>query len=63
MHGDIRHPKRLVVTEPDYDDFLTNYPLIATYLSNLLITKTAVFIGYSLDDPDFRKSGTWLPAV
>ena len=55
LHGDVRHPKRLVVTEADYDGFLTNYPLIATYLANLLITKTAVFIGYSLDDPDFRQ--------
>jgi hypothetical protein len=55
LHGNVRHPKRLVVTEADYDGFLSNYPLIATYLSNLLITKTAVFIGYSLDDPDFRQ--------
>jgi hypothetical protein len=28
---------------------------LATYLSNLLITKTAVFIGYSLEDPDLRQ--------
>lgn len=55
LHGDLRHPKRLVVTEADYDGFLANYPLIATYLSNQLITKTAAFIGYSLDDPDFRQ--------
>jgi hypothetical protein len=55
LHGDLRHPSRLVVTEGDYDAFLTKYPLIATYLSNLLITKTAVLVGYSLDDPDFRQ--------
>lgn len=55
LHGDLRHPKRLVITEADYDGFLANYPLIATYLSNQLITKTAVFVGYSLDDPDFRQ--------
>jgi SIR2-like domain len=55
LHGDLRHPGRLIVTETDYDGFLTNYPLLATYLSNQLITKTAVFIGYSLDDPDFRQ--------
>ncbi|WP_332767409.1 SIR2 family NAD-dependent protein deacylase [Phenylobacterium sp.] len=55
LHGDLRHPSRLVVTEEDYDAFLTKYPLIATYLANLLITKTAVFVGYSLDDPDFRQ--------
>lgn len=55
LHADLRHPKRLVVTEADYDGFLTHYPLLATYLANLLITKTAVFIGYSLEDPDFRQ--------
>jgi hypothetical protein len=55
LHGDLRHPKRLVVTETDYDGFLNSYPLLATYLANQLITKTAVFVGYSLEDPDFRQ--------
>lgn len=55
LHGDIHHPSRLVLTEEDYDSFLDRYPLIATYLSNLLITRTAVLVGYSLEDPDFRK--------
>ena len=55
LHGDLRHPGRLIVTEADYDGFLARYPLLATYLSNQLITKTAVFVGYSLDDPDFRQ--------
>ena len=55
LHGDLRHPSRLVVTETDYDGFLANYPLLANVLANQLITKTAVFIGYSLDDPDFRQ--------
>lgn len=55
LHGDLRHPSRLVVTEADYDSFLSKYPLLATYMSNQLITKTAVLIGYSLDDPDFRQ--------
>jgi hypothetical protein len=55
LHGDLRHPNRLIVTEADYDGFLASYPLLATYLANQLITKTAVFIGYSLEDPDFRQ--------
>lgn len=55
LHGDLYHPKRLVVTEEDYDLFLESYPIIATYLANLLITRTAVLIGYSLNDPDFRQ--------
>lgn len=55
LHGDVHHPARLVLTEEDYDAFLDKYPLLATYLANLLITRTAVLIGYSLDDPDFRQ--------
>ncbi|MCF8428476.1 MAG: SIR2 family protein [Bacteroidia bacterium] len=55
LHGDLNHPERLVATEEDYDKFLEKYPLISTFLSNLLIEKTPFFIGYSLDDPDFRQ--------
>lgn len=55
LHGDLHHPNRIVATEKDYDTFLNNYPLISTYLANLLITRTPLFIGYSLDDPDFRQ--------
>lgn len=55
LHGDLHHPTRLIATENDYDLFLNKYPLLATYIANLLITRTAVLIGYSLDDPDFRQ--------
>ncbi|WP_279489085.1 SIR2 family NAD-dependent protein deacylase [Aeromonas veronii] len=55
LHGDLHHPNRLVVTEEDYDAFLSSYPLLATHLSSLLIDHTPLFIGYSLDDPDFRQ--------
>lgn len=55
LHGDLNHPARLVATETDYDCFLERFPLLATFLANLLITRTAVLIGYSLDDPDFRQ--------
>jgi hypothetical protein len=55
LHGDLHHPGRLVATEADYDRFLDQFPLLSTYLANLLITRTAVLVGYSLDDPDFRQ--------
>ena len=55
LHGDLHHPSRLVAAETDYDRFLHSFPLLATYLANLLITRTAVLVGYSLDDPDFRQ--------
>jgi len=55
LHGDLNHPMRLVATEEDYDRFLNKNPMLATFLANLLITRTALFIGYSLDDTDFRQ--------
>lgn len=55
LHGDLDHPERLIVTEDDYDTFIDKYPILATYLANLLITRTPLFIGYSLEDPDFRQ--------
>jgi uncharacterized protein YutE (UPF0331/DUF86 family) len=57
MHGDLNHPSRLIVTESDYDTFVHDYPLLSTYVANLLMVRTPLFIGYSLDDPDFR--GIW----
>jgi len=55
MHGDIHHPDRLVLTEDDYDNFLHSYPLLATSITAMFIDRTAVLIGYSLDDPDTRQ--------
>lgn len=55
LHGDIHHPHRMIITEDDYDTFLNDYPMWATYISSLLISRTPVLIGYSLDDPDFRQ--------
>lgn len=55
IHGDLNHPGRLIVTEEDYDNFIDKYPLLSTYISNLLISRTPLLIGYSLDDPDFRQ--------
>lgn len=55
IHGDLHHPKRVVATEEDYAGFLNRYPMISTYLANLFISKTIMYIGYSLDDPDLRQ--------
>ncbi len=55
LHGDLNHPSHMVVTESDYDSFLTERPLMSTFLANLLITRTPLFVGYSMNDPDFRQ--------
>jgi hypothetical protein len=54
-HGDLHHPSTLVLTEQDYDEYLLRRPLTATWLANHLISRTAVLIGYSLEDPDLRQ--------
>lgn len=54
MHGDLRHEEHIIVTREDYDNFLDKYPVVSTHLSSMLITKTALFLGYSLSDPDFK---------
>lgn len=55
LHGDINRPITMIATEEDYDTYLDTHKLMATYLGNLLITRTPLFIGYSLDDVDFRQ--------
>lgn len=55
LHGDLNHPASLVATEDDYDGFVAQRPLFATHVGNLLIGRTAVLIGYSLDDSDLRQ--------
>lgn len=55
MHGDLRHEEHIVVTKTDYDQFVEAHPVVATHLSAMLITRTPLFIGYSLSDPDFQQ--------
>lgn len=54
IHGDFNNPQNMVITENDYDLFLSNNKLLSTYLSNLFITKTIFLVGYSFDDYDIR---------
>jgi len=54
IHGDLNHPKRMVLSEEDYDLYAERNPLMSTFVANLLVMRTPLFIGYSLDDPDFR---------
>lgn len=55
IHGDVNYPDRIIFTEADYDTFAARFPLQVTYLASLLITRTPLFIGYSVDDYDLRQ--------
>ena len=54
MHGDLRHEEHIIVTEVDFNRYLEDYPVVATHLSAMLITRTGLFLGYSLSDPNFQ---------
>lgn len=55
IHGDLNHPASLIVTEDDYDGYIDSRPLLSTHIGDLLITRTAFLVGYSLDDSDLRQ--------
>ena len=55
MHGDLHHPSLLVMIEDDYDKFPTVREKMFQAVTHLLVSHSILFIGYSLDDPDFRQ--------
>ena len=56
IHGCISrsHHDEIIITQEDYEDFLENKPAIAQRLSNDLLNKSFLFIGYSYRDPNIR---------
>lgn len=57
IHGSIDNIGTLIMTEDDYEKCYSelNENLIGSKLKELLSRKTVVFIGYSLEDDDFKK--------
>lgn len=54
MHGDVDEVEKIVLKEDDYLNYSQNHILIETYIKSLLIDKTFLFIGYSLNDNNLR---------
>jgi hypothetical protein len=53
-HGDIDRPESMVLTTRDYQEIIHANPAFNSIFSAILLTKAILFIGYSLNDPDFR---------
>ncbi|MGA9997290.1 MAG: SIR2 family protein [Pyrinomonadaceae bacterium] len=53
-HGDIDDPESLILTSRDYSENINANQAFNSFFSALLLTKAILFVGYSLNDPDFR---------
>lgn len=53
-HGDIDRPDGMVLTTRDYQEIIHANPAFNSIFSAILLTKAVLFVGYSLNDPDFR---------
>lgn len=53
MHGDLSE-RNIVLKEDDYTNYSRNYELIELYIKSLLINHTFLFVGYSLQDSNFK---------
>lgn len=53
FHGDIDDPPGVVLTRTDYALFAARHPALAPFLEALLATRTFLFVGFSLTDPNF----------
>lgn len=54
MHGDINNIENIVLKEDDYLNYSQNHIIIETFIKSLLIDKTFLFVGYSLNDNNLK---------
>jgi hypothetical protein len=55
MHGSIDRPQSIIATERDYDEFFERLPNLVDMLLYFFATRTFLFVGYSLADPNFKR--------
>lgn len=53
-HGDLDRPATLVLTSSDYRETLYSNAAFTSFFSSILMSRAVLFLGYSLNDPDFR---------
>ncbi|MDM5431106.1 SIR2 family protein [Bacillus mycoides] len=62
MHGDFEN-RNIVLKEDDYLNYSSNFTLIENYLKSLIATNTVLFIGYSVNDPNFNLIFQWVKSI
>ena len=54
LHGSVDDPAKMILTRMDFSDLRRSGRNTLDTLEALMLTKTALFVGYSMDDPDLR---------
>ncbi len=54
MHGDVDDIENIVLKEDDYLNYSQKHIIIETFIKSLLIDKTFLFVGYSLNDNNLK---------
>lgn len=55
IHGDFSHPEKIVFTKNDYTNYSKDNSAMIAFLTGQLMTKTPLYIGFSMKDPNFRQ--------
>lgn len=55
LHGCITRPSSLIAAEDEYRPISESKPLIASLMKTLLAQKSILFLGFSLNDSDFKE--------
>jgi len=63
MHGDIDDPSTIVITKKDYDEYPEKHKALITHLLGLLISSHFLFVGFSLEDPNFDNIHTQIKSL
>ncbi len=53
-HGDAARPETMVFTADDYRRIIHETPAFQAVMGGVLLTNAVLFVGYSLNDPNFR---------
>ncbi|MCQ6257369.1 SIR2 family protein [Pseudomonas sp. Q11] len=54
IHGCVKHPTKIIISEADYSSFFGRYELIRAQLLSLFIHNPIIFIGYSVSDENIK---------
>ena len=55
LHGDVRRPEDIVLTRSQMSDSREQRPALSGIVQTILITKHMLFVGFSLQDPNFSE--------